>query len=270
MRIFYLFLLFIIHCTPLLALEKSLLMATTTSTDNTGFLDYLEKVYKTETGIDFKWTATGTGKALKLGKNCDVDILLVHAPSAEKIFVDNGFGTSRTETMYNDFLLVGPKSDPAGIKGKHINTALQTIYNKKVSFASRGDNSGTHEMEINLWKSLGVTDFTKQEWYKETGQGMINTLNIAAEIGGYTITDRGTYIKYESNFKGDPPLVIVVEGDKKLFNQYSLIPVNPKRCPNVKIDMAEDFVKWMTSPKIQKKIGDFKLLNKQLFIPNAK
>lgn len=251
------------------AFEKALLMATTTSTDNTGLLDYLEKIYEAEKGVDFKWTATGTGKALELGKNCDADILLVHAPAAEKKFVGEGYGFYRKEVMYNDFVIIGPKNDPAKIKNSSVENALKSIYSKNAQFASRGDNSGTHKKETSLWKNINITDYGKKSWYKETGQGMINTINIAAEIGAYTMTDRGTYIKYENNFKGNPPMVILVEGDKTLFNQYSLIPVNNKRCPKVNLELAEDFIKWMTSPSIQKEIGDFKLLNKQLFIPNA-
>jgi tungstate transport system substrate-binding protein len=252
------------------AAEKSLLMATTTSTDNTGLLEYLEPMFEKDTGIDWKWTATGTGKALELGKNCDADILLVHAPAAEKEYINNGYGVYRKEVMYNDFVIVGPSSDPANIKGKNVTEALKSIYDKGEIFASRGDDSGTNKKEILLWESAGINDYNKKGWYKETGQGMIATLNIATEINGYTMTDRGTYIKYQDNYDGKAPLQILVEGDKILFNQYSLIPVNKERCPDAKLDLSEKFIDWMTSDKIQQAIADYKLLGKKLFIPNAK
>ncbi|MEC9492455.1 substrate-binding domain-containing protein [Flexistipes sp.] len=252
------------------AAEKSFLMATTTSTDNTGLLEYLEPIFEKDTGIDWKWTATGTGKALELGKNCDADILLVHAPPAEKKYINNGYGVYRKEVMYNDFVVVGPPSDPANIKGKDVTEALEAIYDKSETFVSRGDDSGTNKKEILLWDSAGINDYNKKSWYKETGQGMITTLNIATEMNGYTMTDRGTYIKYQSNYDGKAPLQILVEGDKILYNQYSLIPVSKKRCPYVKIKLAEKFIKWMTSDKIQQAIADYRLLNKKLFIPNAK
>ncbi|TYB32905.1 MAG: tungsten ABC transporter substrate-binding protein [Flexistipes sinusarabici] len=252
------------------AAEKSLLMATTTSTDNTGLLEYLEPIFEKDTGIDWKWTATGTGKALELGKNCDADILLVHAPAAEKEYINNGYGVYRKEVMYNDFVIVGPPSDPANISGKKVGNALEAIYNNGSVFVSRGDDSGTNKKEISLWKSADLKDYNKKGWYKETGQGMIATLNIATEMNGYTMTDRGTYIKYQSNYDGKAPLQILVEGDKILYNQYSLIPVGKERCPDVKMELAEKFTSWMTSDKIQQAIADYKLLGKKLFIPNAR
>ena len=250
--------------------EKSLMMATTTSTDNTGLLDYLAPHFKADTGIELKWTAVGTGKALALGRNCDVDVLLVHDPDSEKAFMDDGSGIDRAQIMYNDFIVIGPKEDPAGIKGKSVKDAFQAIAAKKAVFASRGDKSGTHMMELSLWKSAGVTEPDKEQWYVQTGQGMLPTITVAAERGGYTLTDRGTYIKYENNFKGNPPLVIVVEGDAALFNQYSIIAVNPKKCEKTKYEHATAFSKWMSSSKTQKLIGDFRMMGKQLFTPNAK
>ena len=249
---------------------KTLLMATTTSTDNTGLLDYLIPEFTKATGIELKWTATGTGKALKLGENCDVDILMVHAPASEKKFVAGGFGTDRKEVMYNDFVIIGPANDPAGIKGKPIKDALQAVHSMKAVFASRGDNSGTNKKELSLWKAVGLPVPEKASWYVQTGQGMLATINIAAERNGYTMTDRGTYIKYEDNLGGNPPLKILVEGDAVLLNQYSVIAVNPKNCSGAKYGLAKAFIKWITAPDAQQSIKDFKLLGKQLFTPNAK
>ena len=255
---------------PSFAEEKLLMMATTTSTDNTGLLDYLAPKFKEATGIELKWTATGTGKALKLGENCDVDILMVHAPSAEKEFVTKGFGTDRREIMYNDFILIGPADDPVGIKGKTIKDALQAIKAKQGIFVSRGDNSGTHKKELSLWKAADLPVPDKESWYIQTGQGMLTTINIAAERNGYTMTDRGTYIKYEDNLKGNPPLKVLVEKDAVLLNQYSVITIDKKHCPNANSDTAEQFTEWITGGEAQRLIGEFKLLGKPLFTPNAK
>ncbi|MEJ2038799.1 MAG: substrate-binding domain-containing protein [Desulfosarcinaceae bacterium] len=250
--------------------DNVLMMATTTSTDNTGLLDYLMPKFKAATGIEVRWTATGTGKALKLGENCDVDVLMVHAPASEKQFVAAGFGTDRKEIMYNDFVIIGPASDPAGIKGKSIKEALGLIKAKHALFFSRGDNSGTYKKELSLWKAAGLPVPEKESWYLQTGQGMLATINVAAERGGYTMTDRGTYIKYEDTKGGHPPLKILVEGDKALLNQYSVIAVDPKHCPNAKYDLAKKFIAWITGKQAQKDIKDYKLLGKQLFTPNAK
>ncbi len=247
-----------------------LMMATTTSTDNTGLLDYLAPKFKEATGIELKWTATGTGKALKLGENCDVDILMVHAPPAEKKFVADGFGTDRREVMYNDFVIIGPAADAAGIKGKSIKEALQTIQDKQAVFVSRGDNSGTHKKELSLWKAADMPIPEKEGWYVQTGQGMLATINVAAERSGYTMTDRGTYIKYEDNLKGNPPLKILVEGDAVLLNQYSVIAIDQKHCSQAKYDTAKQFIEWITGPEAQQLIKEFKLLGKPLFTPNAK
>jgi len=248
---------------------ETLLMATTTSTDNTGLLDYLMPSFTAKTGIGIRWTSTGTGKALKLGENCDVDILLVHAPQAEKDFVSKGFGINRREIMYNDFVLVGPSGDPAGIKGKSVNDALQVIKSTGNIFVSRGDNSGTHKKELTLWKTADMPIPEQEIWYRQSGQGMLATINVTSELNGYTMTDRGTYIKYESVADGKPALVILVEGDKVLLNQYSIIPVNPKHCESVKYDKAKALSEWMAGDEAQQLIGEFKLLGKQLFTPNA-
>lgn len=249
--------------------EKVLLMATTTSTDDTGLLDYLAPLFKEDTGITLQWTATGTGKALKLGENCDVDVLLVHDPDSEKKFVEAEYGVDRTQVMYNDFIIIGPADDPAGIKGLTSTEAFKKIAEKKAIFVSRADESGTHMKEKFVWQQAGLDVPDKEEWYVQTGQGMLITINVAAEKKGYTLTDRGTYIKYEANYEGKPPLVILSEGDPYLLNQYSVIAVNPERCPKVKYDLAKKFIEWMASPRAQQAIENFRLMGKQLFFPNA-
>jgi len=251
------------------AQDKVLMMATTTSTDNTGLLDVLAPVFKADTGIELRWVAVGTGKALELGKNCDVDVLLVHAPDAEEEYVAAGYGTERTQVMYNDFIIIGLQEDRAGVKGKTVSETLRLIAEKRAPFASRGDNSGTHKMELILWKNAGLAVPDREPWYIQTGQGMINTISVASERDAYTLTDRGTYIKYEDTMKGNPPLVILVEGDRVLRNQYSVIAVNPEKCPTVNNDLAKTYTTWMASEKAQKLIAEFKLMGKQLFYPNA-
>ncbi|MEN8232475.1 MAG: substrate-binding domain-containing protein [Thermodesulfobacteriota bacterium] len=246
-----------------------LLMATTTSTDNTGLLDYLMPSFTAESGINIRWVSTGTGKAIKLGENCDVDVLLVHAPQAEQDFVDKGFGIDRLEIMYNDFVLIGPPEDPAGSMGKRVGAALSAIGSSANVFVSRGDNSGTNKKERALWKLADMTMPEQEPWYRQSGQGMLATINVAGELKGYTLTDRGTYIKYESVADSNHALVILVEGDDMLLNQYSIIPVNPKHCTNVKYENAQVLSDWITGFEAQRLIGEFKLLGKQLFTPNA-
>ncbi len=200
----------------------------------------------------------------------DVDVLLVHAPASEMKLVNAGQAIDRTQLMYNDFVIIGPASDPAGIKGmKDADAALKKIAAAKAVFASRGDNSGTNKKELALWKSAGLAAPDKEAWYVQTGQGMIATIRVAEEKNGYTLTDRGTYIKYESTSQGAAILGVVVEGDKVLFNQYSAMAVNPAKCPNVKYDLAKTFIAWMASPATQQRIANFRLLGKQLFTPNA-
>ncbi len=247
----------------------AVMMATTTSTDDTGLLDYLAPHFKTATGYELRWTATGTGKALELGKNCDVDVLLVHAPAAEIKYVEEGFGINRVLVMYNDFVITGPAADPAGIKGKTVAEALAAIAAKKSPFVSRGDNSGTHKMEQELWTASKLPLPEKESWYVSTGQGMLVTINVAAEKNGYTLTDRGTYIKYESDKAGKAPQVILIEGDAPLLNQYSVIEVNPKRCAKVNNLLAHQLAVWITGPQAQKLINEFKLMGKPLFTANA-
>lgn len=249
---------------------NSLMMATTTSTDNTGLLDKLIPEFIKDTSIQMKWVSTGTGKALKLGQNCDVDVLLVHAPPAEKKYIAAGYGKDRREVMYNDFVIIGPKNDPAAIKGKDISEAMMTIKNKKASFISRGDDSGTNKKEKLIWKNAGIAPPEKEKWYVQTGQGMLATINVAQEKNGYTMTDRGTYIKYQHQNNDKAPLTILIEGDSILLNQYSVLTLDPNNCANAKYDLAVKFSEWMASPKAQNLIKDFKLKGKKLFIPNAK
>ena len=248
---------------------KSLMMATTTSTDNTGLLEYLEPEFEKDTGIDLKWTATGTGKALELGRRCDVDVLLVHAPPAEKAYVENGYGKNRKQIMYNDFVIIGPDADPAGIKGKSIAEALEQLKSSNSLFVSRGDDSGTNKKELLLWDSSGIEVPERAEWYLQTGQGMLATINVTEERKGYTMTDRGTYIKYRSDKGENAAVSIMVEGDEILMNQYSVIAVNPGNCPDTRYDPAVKFAEWMAGDRAQDLIADFRLLGKKLFIPNA-
>jgi tungstate transport system substrate-binding protein len=248
---------------------KRLLMATTTSTDNTGLLDYLAPEFTKATGIDLKWTAIGTGKALKLGQNCDVDVVMVHAPGAEKKYVEAGYGVNRREVMFNDFVIIGPAADPAAVKGQSVKQALQTLAANRAIFVSRGDNSGTNKKEISLWKNAGAAVPEKESWYVQTGQGMLASINIAAQKNGYTMTDRGTFIKYAHNHGGKPPLVVLVEGDEVLKNQYSVMLVNPARCEKAQKELAQQFCDWICGDDAQKLIAEFRLMGKQLFTPNA-
>jgi len=250
--------------------ENALMMATTTSTDDTGLLDYLMPQFEKDTVIAIKWTSTGTGKALMLGQRCDVDVLLIHAPSAEKKFLKDGFGKDRREIMYNDFIIIGPESDPAQVKGKSVKEALEKIRKSKAIFVSRGDDSGTHKKEQLLWKETGMPLPEKESWYIQSGQGMLATINITEERKGYTMTDRGTYIKYESQKQGKELLKILVENDTILLNQYSVVTLDPKNCPKARYDLALKFSDWMAGMRAQTLIKEFKLLEKQLFTPNAK
>ena len=246
------------------AAEKGLLMATTTSTDNTGLLDYLMPHFTKATGINTRWVATGTGKALKLGENCDVDVLLVHAPQAEQAFVNNGFGIDRQQIMYNDFVLIGPTGDPAGIRGKRVTDALEAIQSSGKIFVSRGDNSGTHKKERSLWKYANLPIPERHPWYRQTGQWMLATIRIAAEQICYTLADRGTFIKYESVEQKKLSQGIMVEGEVVLKNQYSILKLHPQHCKEAKALSV-----WLSSDAAQQLIGEFRLLGKQLFVPNT-
>jgi tungstate transport system substrate-binding protein len=249
------------------AQDKSIVVASTTSTQDSGLFGHILPLFKAKTGIDVKVVAQGTGQALDTGRRGDADVLFVHAKAQEEKFVADGYGVKRFPVMYNDFVIVGPKSDPAGIKGsKDVAAALKTISAKNAPFISRGDRSGTHSAELRLWKTAGVDiDKDKGSWYRAVGQGMGATLNTASASNAYTLTDRATWIAFKN--KGD--LVIVVEGDRRLFNQYGVMLVNPAKHPHVKKELGQQFIDWLISPEGQKAIADFKLNGQQLFFPNA-
>jgi tungstate transport system substrate-binding protein len=248
--------------------EKSIVVSSTTSTQDSGLFGHILPLFKQKTGIDVKVVAQGTGQALDTGRRGDADVVFVHAKSAEEKFIAEGEGVKRYPVMYNDFVLIGPKSDPAGIKGmSDVAKALQTIKEKQAPFISRGDRSGTHIAELALWNKDAGIDIEKDKgpWYKSIGQGMGAALNTAAASNAYVLSDRGTWLSFKN--KGD--LQILVEGDKRLFNQYGVMLVNPGKHPNVKKDLGQQFIDWLVSPEGQKAIADYKINGEQLFYPNA-
>jgi len=246
--------------------DQSIVVASTTSTQDSGLFGYLLPIVKQKTGIEVKVLAQGTGQALDTARRGDADVVFVHAKSAEQKFLSEGFGVKRYPVMYNDFVLIGPKDDPAGIKGKDVLTALQTIKTGAAPFVSRGDRSGTHIAELTLWKEAGV-DIAKDHgpWYKEIGQGMGAALNMASASNAYVLSDRGTWLA----FKNRGNLVILVEGDKRLFNQYGVMLVNPEKHPTVKKEAGQRFIDWLISPEGQTAIAGYKINGQQLFYPNA-
>ena len=257
----------VMAATPALAQDKSIVVASTTSTQDSGLFEYLLPLFKKKTGITVKVVAQGTGQALDTGRRGDADVVFVHAKSAEEKFLAEGQGVQRFPVMYNDFVLIGPKSDPAGIKGmKDVARAFQTIREKQASFISRGDRSGTHIAELKLWKDAGI-DIGKDKgpWYKSIGQGMGAALNIANASNAYVLSDRGTWIHFKN--KGD--LQILVEGDKRMFNQYGVMLVNPAKHPKVQKDLGQRFIDYLISPEGQKDIANYKIDGEQLFYPNA-
>ena len=244
--------------------DSPLRLATTTSTANTGLMDYLLPQFREETGIEVHLIAVGTGKALRLGREGDVDIVLVHARAAEEQFVNDGFGVDRKDVMYNDFIIVGPKSDPAGAVGSTtVAQVLERIYASRQPFISRGDDSGTHKRELSLWQYIGRQP--EGSWYREVGQGMGKTLQIANETDAYTITDRGTWLAYQARLD----IRLIFEDDPPLFNPYGIIAVNPQLHPHANYTGASRLIDWITSPRVQKLIAGFKVKGQQLFIPNA-
>jgi tungstate transport system substrate-binding protein len=250
-----------------LAQDKSIVVASTTSTQDSGLFGHLLPMFKAKTGIDVKVAAQGTGQALDTARRGDADVVFVHAKPAEEKFLSEGFGVKRYPVMYNDFVLIGPKGDPAGVKGsKDIVAALGAIKAKGADFISRGDKSGTHQAELNLWKVAGI-DIAKDKgpWYKEIGQGMGAALNTASASNAYVLADRGTWLSFKN--RGD--LVISVEGDKRLFNQYGVMLVSPEKHPSVKKDLGQQFIDWLVSSEGQKAIADYKINGEQLFYPNA-
>jgi len=245
------------------AQAPSIVMASTTSTEQSGLFAHLLPAFKQATGVDVKVVALGTGQALDTGRRGDADVLFVHDQAAEEKFVAEGFGVKRLPVMYNDFVLVGPANDPAKTRGKDIVSALQKVANTQAGFVSRGDKSGTHAAELRFWKQAGVDN--KGTGYKECGCGMGPALNIASSTGAYALTDRGTWL----NFKNRQDLQVQVEGDKSLFNQYGVMVVNPAKHPHVKADLAQKFVDWVVSPAGQTSINGYKIGGEQLFFANA-
>jgi len=256
----------LIGCAGVSAEEKSIVVASTTSTQDSGLFGYLLPIFKEKTGIEVKVVAQGTGQALDTARRGDADVVFVHAKAQEEKFLAEGFAEKRFDVMYNDFVLIGPKDDPAGIKGKDIETALRAIAAKAAPFVSRGDRSGTHVAELALWKGAGVDlAAAKGSWYREIGQGMGAALNTAGAMGAYVLSDRGTWISFKN--KGD--LAIVVEGDKRLFNQYGVMLVNPQKFPHVKKELGQAFVDWLISKEGQAAIANYKIEGQQLFFPDA-
>jgi tungstate transport system substrate-binding protein len=246
------------------AQAQSIVMSSTTSTEQSGLFAHLLPAFKKASGIDIKVVALGTGQALDMARRGDADVVFVHDQVAEDKFVADGFGLKRLPVMYNDFVLIGPKADPAGTKGKDVLAALAKVSASNASFVSRGDKSGTHAAELRYWK-LANLDAAKGSGYRECGCGMGPALNIAASQGAYVLADRGTWL----NFKNRADLTVLVEGDQRLFNQYGVMVVNPAKHPHVKQAEAQKFVDWVTSPAGQANIADYKIGGEQLFFPNA-
>jgi tungstate transport system substrate-binding protein len=252
---------------PALGQEKSITVASTTSTQDSGLFGHLLPLFKARTGIDVKVVALGTGQALDTARRGDADVVFVHAKSEEDKFLAEGFGVKRYPVMYNDFVLIGPRTDPGGVgQAKDILAALRTIKDKELPFISRGDRSGTHVAEIKLWKEAGIDIAgTKGSWYKSIGQGMGAALNTASASYAYVLADRGTWL----SFRNKGGLDIVMQGDKRLFNQYGVMLVNPARHPHVKKDLGQQFIDWLVSAEGQQDIAAYKINGEQLFFPNA-
>ncbi|MGR3443579.1 sulfate transporter [Thalassococcus profundi] len=249
------------------AQDQSIIVQSTTSTANSGLYDHLLPIFQEETGIQVNVVAVGTGQAIKNAENCDGDVLLVHAKPSEEAFVEAGYGTSRTDLMYNDFVIVGPEADPAGVSGMtDVQGALARIADQGALFASRGDDSGTHKKEVSLWTDAGVDPAAGSgDWYRETGSGMGATLNAGIGMGAYVMTDRATWISFDN--KQD--YTIAVEGDEDMFNQYGVIPVSPEHCPSVNAEAAQTFADWLVSGAGQEAIAAYTVADQQLFFPNA-
>jgi tungstate transport system substrate-binding protein len=251
---------------PLAAQEKSIVVASTTSTQDSGLFGHILPLFKAKSDIDVRVIAQGTGQALDTGRRGDADVVFVHAKGQEEKFVADGFGVKRFDVMYNDFVIIGPKADPAAIKGKDVIAALKAIDSKGSPFVSRGDKSGTHSAELALWKIAELDPAgAKPAWYREIGQGMGAALNTASAMGAYVLSDRGTWI----SFKNKADLEIAVEGDQRLFNQYGVILVSPEKHPTVKKDLGQAFIDWLISAEGQNAIRSYKIEGQQLFFPNA-
>ena len=249
------------------AQERFITVASTTSTEQSGLFGYVLPIFEKKTGIRVRVVALGTGQALDLARRGDADVVFVHAKAAEEKFLSEGHGVKRYPVMYNDFVLIGPKSDPAKIAGgNNVAWALRKIQVREATFVSRGDRSGTHMAELDLWKASGIDlDKVRGAWYRDTGQGMGPALNTAASMNAYILADRGTWLAFKN--RGD--LAILVEGDRRLYNQYGVMLVNPDKHPSVKKDLGQAFIDWLTSPEGQKAIADYKIGGEQVFFPNA-
>jgi tungstate transport system substrate-binding protein len=258
----------VIASLPAVAQDKYIVVASTTSTEQSGLFGHILPAFQKKTGIQVRVVALGTGQALDLARRGDADVVFVHARSAEEKFLAEGHGVKRFDVMYNDFVLIGPKSDPAKVSGgRDILDALKKIKSASAPFVSRGDKSGTHIAEIDLWKLAGIDIASeKGPWYRDTGQGMGPALNTATAMNAYILADRGTWI----SFKNRGELAVAVEGDKRLFNQYGVMLVNPARHPDVKKDLGQAFVDWVISPEGQKTIAGYEIGGERLFFPNAK
>lgn len=247
--------------------DRSIFVQSTTSTANSGLYDHLLPTFEAQSGIKVHVVAVGTGQAIRNAQNCDGDVLLVHAKPAEVKFVAGGYGVERFDVMYNDFVIVGPKADPAKIAGmKSAADALKKIASAKAAFASRGDDSGTHKKELALWSAAGIDpEPASGDWYRATGSGMGATLNVALGMGAYALTDRATWI----NFKNKADFTVLTQGDEALFNQYGVVLVNAAKCPNVKSKLGQTFINWLIGPAGQSHIAAHKVSGQQLFFPNA-
>jgi tungstate transport system substrate-binding protein len=252
---------------PAIGQDRFIVVSSTTSTQDSGLFNHILPLFKARTGIEVRVVAQGTGQALDTGRRGDADVVFVHAKPAEEKFIAEGAGVTRHPVMYNDFVLIGPAGDPAGVRGsKDIVAALRAIHAKGSPFVSRGDRSGTHQAELALWQLAGI-DIARQKgpWYKDVGQGMGAALNTASATSAYVLADRGTWL----SFRNRADLAIAVEGDRRLFNQYGVILVNPAKHPHVRKDQGQAFIDWLISPAGQRAIADYKIGGEQLFYPNA-
>ena len=252
---------------PVHAQEKFITVASTTSTEQSGLFGFILPIFHKSAGIQVRVVALGTGQALDLARRGDADVVFVHDPAAERKFVTEGYGIGHRQVMYNDFVLIGPRSDPAKVAGgKDITAALARIQVAQAPFVSRGDRSGTHAAELRLWQEAGIDIAARKgAWYRETGSGMGPALNTASAMNAYILADRGTWL----SFRNRGELGVVVEGDKRLFNQYGVMLVNPARHPHVKRELGQAFVDWVVSPDGQRAIGQYRIGGEQLFFPNA-
>lgn len=254
-------------CSVSVAADKYIIVQSTTSTQNSGLYDHILPLYEATSGVQVRVVAVGTGQAIKNARNCDGDVLLVHAKPAEQAFVEQGYGKQRFDVMYNDFVIVGPPDDPAGVEdAPDAAEALKAIANRSAPFASRADDSGTHKKEMQLWRAAGV-DPTRDSggWYRETGSGMGATLNIAVAMNAYAMTDRATWISFGNKAQHR----VLVDGDPELFNQYGVILVSSEKCPNIRTEAGQQFIDWLLGTDGQEAIGAYSLQGKQLFFPNA-